>query len=199
MNELVMFRVPKHRALDRSAYEFFRARRPDGTATWTPSIDERGVVLRFPLGHVNRMVHPYAWQPSVTHNESLGLYLLATWGDGTAPDGTWFGRPSYLGMWASAQPWGPWEQFHEETSWTPAGDAAARCYQPQIAPRWIAPDGRSLWLVWTDFQEAPAVPDIGRRLEELQGIPSIDSYHELRREVSPYYAFNLQRVDLVVA
>ena len=25
-------------------------------------------------------------------------------------------------------------------------------YQPQIAPKWIAPDGKSFWLVWTNFR-----------------------------------------------
>ena len=36
--------------------------------------------------------------------------------------------------------------------WTPGGDQAARCYQPQIAPKWISEDGKKFWFVWTDYQ-----------------------------------------------
>jgi hypothetical protein len=84
----------------------------------------------------------------------------------------WFTRPSYLGAWTAPAPWGPWTQVYEEPVWTPAGEPGARCYQPQIPPRWIAPDGKSFWLVWTDWQ-----PLDGAR---------------------PYYAFNAQQVDLTI-
>ena len=83
----------------------------------------------------------------------LKTYLLANWGMGTAPDGEWFAKPSYLGFWTAPQPWGPWTQVHEDVAWTPGGDAGARCYQPQISPKWIAADGKSFWLVWTDYQQ----------------------------------------------
>jgi len=69
------------------------------------------------------------------------------------------------------EPWGPWTQIHEELEWTPGGDPAARAYQPQVSPKWIAADGLSFWLVWTDFQ----VID-GER---------------------PFYSFNCQQVELL--
>jgi hypothetical protein len=98
---------------------------------------------------------------------------MANWGMGCDPQGNeWFRKPSYLGLWTAPRPWGPWQQIHEETAWTPAGDANARAYQPQIAPKWIAADGSSFWLVWTDFQQVG-----GSR---------------------PYYAFNLQKVAVVI-
>jgi hypothetical protein len=171
MNQLVMFRVPKDRILERDAYEFFVARRPDGIAEWSRDIAERGVVHTFPAGWVNTQIHPYSWHPSVVYYKPLGVYLMANWGMGTGAHGMWFGKPSYLGFWTAAHPWGPWTQIHEEKEWMPAGDRNARAYQPQIAPKWIAPDGRSFWLVWTDFQ----VVD-GKR---------------------PYYAFNTQKVELM--
>jgi hypothetical protein len=172
MNELVMFRVQKDRILDRSAYEYFVARSEDGSATWSTDISARRVVHTFPGGWVNAQIHPYAWHPSVVYNAPLGRYMMANWGMGCAPDGMWFGKPSYLGFWEAMQPWGPWEQVHEETAWVPRGDQAARAYQPQILPKWIAEDGRSFWLVWTDFQHVD-----GRR---------------------PNYVFNYQRVELDV-
>jgi hypothetical protein len=175
MNELVMFRVAKDRVLDRGAYEYFAGLRA-GDAAWTADLDARGIVHTFPRGWVNTKVHPYSWYPSVVYNAPLGAYLMLNWGMGCAPDGMWFGKPSYLGVYVAETPWGPWEQIHEDTAWRPDGDANARAYQPQIAPKWIAPDGKSFWLVWTDFQTTG----------------------EGDEQVMPYYAFNVQRVDLRV-
>jgi len=172
MNQLVMFRTPKDRILDRSAYEFFAALNPDGSARWVKDIDARGIVYTFPSGWVNTQVHPYAWHPSVVYNAALKVYLMVNWGMGCSPEGMWFGKPSYLGFWEAQHPWGPWTQIHEETQWTPVGDRGARAYQPQIAPKWIAEDGKSLWLVWTDFQEID-----GQR---------------------PFYSFNAQKVRIFV-
>src|SRR5438067_2546867 len=86
---------------------------------------------------------------SLGNNAPLGVYMMANWGMGNSPDGTWFGKPSYLGFWTAPQPWGPWTQVHENTRWTPVNDEGARAYQPQISPKWISQDGRSFWMVWT--------------------------------------------------
>jgi hypothetical protein len=176
MNQLVMFRVRKENVLDRGAYEFFAGRTADGGARWSPQIEQRGVVHTFPAGWVNTWLHAYAWHPSVVYNAPLGVYMMANWGMGCDTDGKWFGKPSYLGFWTAPQPWGPWTQVHEEKEWTPAGDRSARAYQPQISPKWIAADGKSFWLVWTDFQE----------VKKPQGGTS-----------RPYYAFNVQKVEVV--
>ena len=172
MNQLVLCRVPKDRLLDRSSYEFFSHRKPDGSAEWKTDINHRGVVYTFPSGWVNTKIHPYAWHPSVVYYEHFGVYLMANWGMGCAPDGEWFGKPSYLGFWTAPEPWGPWRQIHEDSEWTPANDQDARAYQPQISPKWIAKDGLSFWMVWTDFQ--------------------------LIGEKRPYYAFNTQKVQILV-
>jgi hypothetical protein len=190
MNELVMFRAPRNRILDRGAYEFFASHSPDGGAAWTKDIDARGIVHTFPRGWVNTTVHPYSWQPSVVYNQPLGLYMMSNWGTGCGPDGRWFTKPSYLGMWCAREPWGPWTQFYEESAWTPEGDSGARAYQPQISPKWIAEDGRSFWLVWTDFQ---SVSDDGP-VTEAKTEEAIESMGT----TMPYYGFNVQRVDLEV-
>ena len=172
MNQLVLFRVPKDRIPDRRSYEYFVARRDNGAAEWSGRIEHRGVVHTFPAGWVNRFVHPYAWHPSVVYSAPHQCYLMANWGMGCAQDGTWFAKPSYLGFWSAPQPWGPWTQIHEDTAWCTGSDSNARSYQPQIAPKWIAEDGKSFWLVWTDFQE---IEGHGR----------------------PYYAFNAQKVEVL--
>ncbi len=177
MNQLVMLRVKKDRILNRADYEYFVSRSPGGKAIWSSDINERGIVYTFPGGWVNWKigtpygVHPYAWHPSVVYNKPLDVYMMVNWGMGVTNDGDWFGKPSYLGFWTAKYPWGPWSQIHEEVSWTPKNDQAARAYQPQIPSKWIADDGRSFWLVWTDFR--------------------------LVGEKRPYYAFNCQKVMIL--
>jgi hypothetical protein len=168
-----MCRVPRARILGRGAYEFFVARKQGGGAEWSKRVEDRGVVHTFPSGWVNRFVHPYAWHPSVVYYAPTNSYLMANWGMGCSAEGEWFGKPTYLGFWTASAPWGPWTQIHEELQWLPADDPSARAYQPQIAPKWIADDGKSFWLVWTDFQAVD-----GNR---------------------PHYAFNLQQVEVTLA
>lgn len=178
MNQLVMLRVKKDRILKRPDYEYFVSLDPDGTANWDSDINKRGIVQTFPAGWVNWKIgfpsggHPYAWHPSVVYNKPLDIYIMANWGMGVdSSDGDWFTKPSYLGFWTAPRPWGPWTQVHEEISWTPNNDMMARAYQPQISPKWISGDGRSFWLVWTDFR--------------------------LVGEIRPYYAFNCQKVEII--
>ena len=173
MNQLAMLRVPRESILDRSRYEYFVSRNADGSATWSKDINERGLTHTFPGGYVNTKVHPYAWQPGVVYNAPLGLYMMSSWGMAVSDDGMWFDGPSYLGFWVAEQPWGPWRQVHEETSWTPAGDQLALAYQPQISPKWIAEDGKSFWMAWTDFQR----PEEGGK--------------------RPYYDYNIQKVEIL--
>jgi hypothetical protein len=177
MNQLVMLRVRKDKILLRSEYEYYVSINNDGSANWSKDINLRGVVCQFPVGWVNYNIgpghsgHPYAWQPSVVYNKPLGVYMMANWGMGVGNKGDWFEKPSYLGFWTAPQPWGPWTQVYEEQSWTPAGDVNARTYQPYISPKWIAKDGKSFWLVWTDFR--------------------------LVGDKRPYYAFNCQKVEII--
>lgn len=177
MNQLAMLRVKKDKLLDKKEYEYFVSRNKNGSTTWSKNINERGVVFEFPKGWVNYNIgpghsgHPYAWQPTIVYNKPLNVYMMANWGIGVGNDGDWFGKPSYLGFYTSPAPWGPWTQVYEEKSWTPAGDTTARTYQPVISPKWIAEDGKSFWLVWTDFRK------VG--------------------ETRPYYAFNCQKVEII--
>lgn len=205
MNELVMFRVPKARILERRAYQYFAGLTRDGGARWVSNIDARGIVHTFPRGWVNKML-PGAlvvesWLPSVTYNKALGLYLMASCGVGCTANGEMFGKPSYLGFWVAHTPWGPWRQIFEETAWTPAGDENARALDVQIAPKWISADGKSFWLVWTDFGKS-SNPDEGPEPEvEDTWSANLEEHKRLlerSREQHPGYAFTMQRVDLIV-
>ena len=210
MNELVMFRVRIEEILNRRAFEYFGGMSRTGGARWVTDIRARGIVHRFPRGWVNRTnLFPgdlvvESWLPSVVYNEPLGLYLMASAGVGCAPDGTEFGKPSYLGFWVSPTPWGPWRQIHEDTAWTPEGDLAARAYAPRIAPKWIAADGKSFWVVWADLQGMPAFardePKVAAELEKIEN-PEKRSAAEigLLKRYLPRYALNAQRVDLILS
>jgi hypothetical protein len=198
MNQLALLRVPKDRVLDRDAYEYFTGREADGSATWSSDFDALRPVHVFPSGWVTSADHPYSWQPSVTYNAPLGLYLMASWGFPPNEEDRWFMGPSYLGIWSSPTPWGPWTQIHEDTAWRPGDDESARCYQPQIPAAWISEDGTSFWLIWTDFQAMLPGNDPARAFGVIT--PGSAAEHiEQWRGLMPYYSMNLQRVDLVVS
>lgn len=211
MNELVMIRVPKSRILDRHSYEFFAGRRSDGRATWTRDMSARSVVHTFPRGWVNSTIlgeTPWAWVPSVTYNAPLGVYMMTSWGTGCAPHGGWFAKPSYLGFWIAPTPWGPFTQIHEESAWMPGGDSAARAFMPQIAPKWISPDGKSFWLVWSDYQcEGPGgeVENPDQVLtEEMKKVNGGEAdyariFLEFMEKRMRHYELNVQRVDLALS
>ena len=211
LNELVMFRVPKTQVSDRAAYEYFAGVRADGSASWAKDINERRVVHTFPRGWGPQpmLARAWAWLPSVVYNQALGVYMMANCASGRGDDdvqdylGTEEGaRPSYLGFWIASSPWGPWIQIYEETAWTPADDAVARADAPQIAPKWIANDGKSFWLTWWDGQ-----PTRGMRLNLDEAIVRAvqtgdrEEFQRLRfqwRQYHPYFALNSQRIELVM-
>lgn len=208
MNELVMFRVRTEEMLDRGAYEFFAGLQGDGQPRWDRDIAARRPTHVFPRGWVNYTnLFPgdlvvETWLPSVVYNEALGIYMMASAGVGCAPDGTEFGKPSYLGLWVSSTPWGPWRQVHEDAAWTPGGDEAARAYAPQISPKWIAADGKSFWLVWADlagiraFARDEALFDEALAKAKSPGEVTIIETDFLRRYM-PGFSFNAQRVELM--
>jgi hypothetical protein len=206
MNQLVMFRVPKEKILDRKAYEYFAGARANGSAKWVQDIGARSVVHTFPSGWVGKDLHPWSWVPSLAYNAPLDLYMMTSWGTGLGPTGAWFEKPSYLGFWTAPNPWGPWEQVHEETAWMPGNDPGARAYTPLIAPKWIAADGKSFWLVWTDFQTIGA-EEYGRFRKEREEKKKRNEMTDadlaeavaMALKHTPYYAFNVQRVDFNVA
>jgi hypothetical protein len=201
MNELVMFRAPKTRLRERMSYEFYAGMDHEQRPLWSSDISAREPVQVFQRGWVNTLLHPYAWQPSVVYNAPLGLYMMVNWGMGCGTGGMWFGKPSYLGLWVAENPWGPWIQVYEDTVWLPGGDQNARCYQPQIAPKWISADGRSFWLVWTDYQGAAEFMNVWKDYQRGGDCSkeAVESLVRVRRKCMPYYSFNAQRVDMEIA
>ncbi len=210
INQVVMFRVPKDKLLDRASYRFFAGVGKDGKARWSADIAHRQPVHTFPRGWVNNAnLFPgdlvlESWKPSIVYNEPLGLYMMAAAGIGCAPDGTAFGKPSYLQLLVSEHPWGPWRKIHDDTAWMPAGDPAARAYAPQIAPGWIAADGKSFWLAWAD---CAGLREYSRDKEKIDaelakiadpGERTIKDVEVLRRYI-PDFSMQAQRIELKLA
>lgn len=210
MNELVLFRARPHDLANRRAYRFFAGHDRMGRPLWSADIARRRPVHTFPRGWVNSVnLFPgdlvvESWLPSVVYNAPLGIYMMASAGIGVAADGTEFGKPSYFGLWVSDSPTGPWRQIHEETAWTPGGDPQSRAYAPQIAPAWIAPDGRSFWLVWPDLK---GIREFGASEGELEAALAKATSAEERTVIEtaalkralPGFSLNMQRIDLTLA
>jgi hypothetical protein len=211
MNELVLCRVPVEQMCQRANYQFFAGLR-DGTARWSGDIGDREPVHTFPEGWVTPLrwaedagfgdelgvlqTQPHSWRPSVAYNAPLGVYMMANFGMGVVDGVEWFEKPSYLGLWIADDPWGPWSQVFETTAWTPMGDARARAYEAQIFPGWIAEDGRSFWLGWTDFQHSDrwTEEEYSHAFMELVRKGRYLDAATLQANYQPYYSLNLQQV-----
>lgn len=200
MNELVMFRVPTSRILDRDSYEFFAGRSNSREPGWTANIEGRAPVHVFPSGRMPEHFN-ISWLPTVAYIPALGCYLMIA---GSAPGDVGIEPkdigPGYLGMWVAESPWGPWRQIFEDEAWTPGADPVARASAPAIAPAWIADDGLSFWFIWMDGQlvgdatEAELIA--GMRTTDMS--VAVPSRREWGRR-HPGYCVNAQRIDLVVS
>jgi hypothetical protein len=206
MNELVLFRVAKGRFLDRRAFEYFSGRTFTGDARWSSNINARKPLHVFPRGWVNKPLPGslvvQSWVPSVVYNQPLDLYMMVAAGAGPGPQGEWLGKPSYFGIWVATKPWGPWDQIAQETAWTPNKESAATCYSPQIAPKWISADGKSLWMTWSDShstcsaEEGQHLQEQQKRITDPQQLMKFNA--DVSRRCSANCVFNTQRVDLIV-
>ena len=149
-HRLNLARVRKEHILDRTRWEFFVRHTSDGGAVWAENdIHKRGDVHLFPEGWGF-----YSWSPSVVWNKELGLFLMAC--AGTQRPGTGDPMDTYMHyetaalkfLWAK-NPWGPWHEFYYDEVWD--GDHKDnRLYLPQISPKWMSDDGKSMHLVYSD-------------------------------------------------
>jgi len=132
VDAMVLARVPKGHVREREAYEFWAGTRP-AEPVWTTDIYGRRSVF----------VHPgRCYRSSVCYAAPLGRYL---WWQalpaGPDPD---LRRQGGFAIYDAPQPWGPWTTVYFAERWDVGpGESAA------IPTPWIAPDGRSFWLVFS--------------------------------------------------
>jgi hypothetical protein len=126
--DIVMFRVPKDRITDRSAYEFFAGLDGSGNPQWTADINHMRPVFSNPHGvhwGMQAMYHPVLrrYLLTVRHNESGG------WGIYDAPE-----------------PWGPWTTVaYYEDAWIDS----TRKLTFSFNQKWMSADGKTLWMVFS--------------------------------------------------
>ena len=149
-SNLNMARVKKEDILDRSKWEYFTQINEKGEAEWIMGdITKRGIVHKFPEGWGF-----YSWSPSVVWNEKLGLFIMVTGGaqrpgTGDPLSSSPHNESGSLMFLHAENPWGPWKQFYWKENWQ-VGEDINRLYLPQLAPKWISEDGKTMQLVFSD-------------------------------------------------
>lgn len=154
--DMLLARIPLDDLLNRRAVEFFAG--TPGQPSWTSDISRAKPVFQDPRG-VNAHV-------SCTYNPAIGRYLLLTMhshGEGSSRiDNAGFG------MFESDRPWGPWGTIYYTDHLESFVPGLRLLINLSLPSKWISPDGRSMWLVFS-------------------GRPS-----------DPFYSFNLMKVSLDV-
>lgn len=150
MRDLMLARVPKARIRERAAWQFFAGLDEQGDAHWSNEIAGRRPAHRFPDGWVASSL-AYSWHPYVVYDAPLGLYLMVASGNGRERSAV-FSKPSSLGVYTAPNPWGPWTEIHWNDAWT-GDDPGNRLYEPVIPPKWISPDGKSMYLIYSDSRD----------------------------------------------
>lgn len=147
-NQLNMARVRKSDILVRSKYEYFVRRKPDGRAEWVKNdINRRGIVHTFPAGW-----GWYSWSPSVVWNKQLGLFVMAAAGTQKQDTSSMHEQTGSLMLLWAQKPWGPWHQFYYDELWD-GDDPNNRLYEPQLSPKWIYDNGRTMYLIYSDARD----------------------------------------------
>jgi hypothetical protein len=130
-----------HAINNAAAYEFFAgASSPEG-ALWTR--DFAGIVpmLEWPA---------HAGVASMTYNSGLGEYMLtvcvAPWHGGIGTYNTWFALAD--------NPWGPWSLLSYLESF------GTQAYHPHIPSKFIDPEGRTAWLIYSANWQNYTRPEI---------------------------------------
>lgn len=132
-NSLYLARVPKDKIRDRGVYEFFRGLDAAGKPAWTAEIASAQPVFTDPNG-----VSPGA----IVYDPPLKRFLLTVYHVG----------PSQLGVFDAPEPWGPWTTVAYCEDWGRMG-TAGEGLSCEFPPKWISPDGLTLWSVFAVYGE----------------------------------------------
>jgi len=121
-------RVPRDRLKDRRAYEFYRGDGGDTGPRWTSVLKERQAVFVDPNGR--RL-------SKVVYHPALKRYLATAAGRSVGQ----------FALFDAPEPWGPWTTVAYEQNWGHLGSSEALEYE--LPTKWLSPDGRTLWCVFS--------------------------------------------------
>ncbi len=131
--DIVLARVPKPKVPDRHQYEFFTGLDADGQPTWSPDLNQRRPIF----------IDAYGTQRiAITYNAGLKRYLLTT---SHRPAGSKATHTPALGVFDAPEPWGPWTTVDYDDHWS----GKNRTYHHKFPTKWMSPDGRTLWLLYS--------------------------------------------------
>lgn len=145
---LLLGRVPKTQILNRAAWEFYSSDTPSSPSWSSRESDAKPVFGYYKMTGANHVVY----------NPGIGRYLM---GNYSFIDRELHPRPihqmgypessiSQLTLYEAPEPWGPWKLFYRDDDWGTYGD-----YQPNFPTKWMAADGRLLYMVssgsWDDY------------------------------------------------
>lgn len=153
-NRLNLARVHKNHIRDRSKWEFFKEWNGINPV-WISDIKRRGTVLEFPQQYKDWVAAWRGNKPSVVYNPGLKKYIMINWIEYKS---AYWDRPrlhdemgvkSYaMGLYYSDNPYGPWTEFFWEFDFKPGGRDYS-IYHPQLSPKWISNDGKTMIMVFT--------------------------------------------------
>lgn len=133
--DITLARVPVDQIRNHDQYEFFQGLDGRDEPQWGSDAAARVPVLTDTVGGANA--------PSVVYNAPLGLYLLIkTHGTPTGPHGG-------LGIYEAENPWGPFSPVLYEDNWM----GSEHIGYASFPSNWISPDGTTLWMVFTGWDE----------------------------------------------
>jgi hypothetical protein len=129
---IVLARVPRARLRDRAAYQFFAGLDASGSPKWSPDIAARAHVIHDP-GRCDRL--------DVVYDPGIRRYLMAMS----------FGQGKGWELLDAAKPWGPWTVAFQTHDW-----GLGQTHGYRLPSKWISPDGKELWLVFSGRNENDA-------------------------------------------
>lgn len=129
---VVVARVRRDRIRDRAAYEFFAGSDASGAPTWSPDVSARAHVIHDP-GHCDRL--------DVIYDPGIERYLMAMS----------FGQGKGWGLLDAPHPWGPWTVAFQTSDW-----GLGQTHGYRLPTKWISPDGKEFWLVFSGRDENDA-------------------------------------------
>jgi hypothetical protein len=154
-NDLYLARVHCRRILDRTAYEFFSGLDQFQNPIWDKDVASRKPVFTDARGVGNcGLAH-------VVYLSPIGRYLL-TVGHRSSFIASLANEVRRLGVFDAPSPWGPWTTVAYYDDWGGFGPGEALGYN--IPAKWIAPDGRTMWMVFSSTEELDAFNMVKFRL-----------------------------------
>lgn len=127
-DRVVLARVLKNKVREKEAYEFFVRIGAEGKVIRSSKLSERGAVFSY-AGHCERL--------DVVFDKGLRRYLMAVA----------YGHGKGWGLYDAPEPWGPWTVAYTTADW-----GLGETHGYRLSTKWMSPDGREVWMVFSGLK-----------------------------------------------